>query len=179
VVRAGDFFGPKAGNNWFSQGLVKPGLTVKAISLPGAAGVGHQWSYLPDVARTMVELVQRRETLEPFATFQMEGHWDADGRQMAEAIIRVVMRRGGAKPVASAFPWWFTAVAAPFMLTMREIREMRYLWSTPVRMGNAKLQAALGHESHTPLDEAVEAALVGMGCLEVASGPAPESQANH
>jgi hypothetical protein len=26
IVRAGDFFGPKAGNNWFSQGLVKAGL---------------------------------------------------------------------------------------------------------------------------------------------------------
>jgi hypothetical protein len=32
-------------------------------------------------------------------------------------------------------------------------------------MSNAKLVAALGQEPHTPLDEAVEAALVGMGCL--------------
>ena len=32
-------------------------------------------------------------------------------------------------------------------------------------MDNAKLLATLGHEPHTPLDEAVEAALVGMGCL--------------
>src|SRR3990167_6609751 len=79
VVRAGDFFGPKPGNSWFSQGLIKPGLPVKTISLPGAPGVGHQWSYLPDVARTMVELVQRREALEPFAVFHMAGPWDADG----------------------------------------------------------------------------------------------------
>jgi nucleoside-diphosphate-sugar epimerase len=49
IVRAGDFFGPTAGNNWFSQGLVKPGLPVKTISYPGRRGVGHQWSYLPDV----------------------------------------------------------------------------------------------------------------------------------
>src|ERR1700740_3052756 len=26
ILRLGDFFGPKAGNNWFSQGLVKPNL---------------------------------------------------------------------------------------------------------------------------------------------------------
>jgi nucleoside-diphosphate-sugar epimerase len=165
VVRAGDFFGPKAGNNWFSQGLVKPGLPVKAISLPGAPGVGHQWSYLPDVARTMVELVQRRATLEPFAAFQMEGHWDADGTQMAAAIGRVVARHGGAQPKVSAFPWWFTAVAAPFVPTLRELREMRYLWSTPLRMTNTKLQAALGREPHTPLDEAVEATLLGLGSM--------------
>jgi nucleoside-diphosphate-sugar epimerase len=165
VVRAGDFFGPRPGNNWFSQGLVKPGQPVKSISLPGSPGVGHQWSYLPDVARTMLELVQRRDTLEPFVTFHMAGHWDADGRQMAEAITRVVVRRGGAKPSMGAFPWWLIALVAPFVTTLRELREMRYLWKTPVRMDNAKLVAALGREPHTPLDEAVEAALVGMGCL--------------
>ena len=27
IVRAGDFFGPRAGNNWFSQGLIKPRKT--------------------------------------------------------------------------------------------------------------------------------------------------------
>jgi nucleoside-diphosphate-sugar epimerase len=55
IVRAGDFFGPKAGNNWFSQGLVKPGESVTAISNPGRRGVGHLWSYLPDAARTIIE----------------------------------------------------------------------------------------------------------------------------
>lgn len=165
VVRAGDFFGPKLGNSWFSQGLVKPGQTVKAMNLPGTSGVGHQWSYLPDVARTMVELLQRREALAPFAAFHMAGHWDADGTQLAEAICRVVMRRGGAKPALRAFPWWLTALAAPFVTTLRELREMRYLWQTPVSMGNTKLLAVLGREPHTPLDEAVEATLQGMGCF--------------
>ncbi len=168
VVRAGDFFGPKPGNSWFSQGLIKPGLPVKAISLPGASGVGHQWSYLPDVARTMVELVQRRDTLAPFAVFHMAGHWDADGTQMAAAIRRVVVKHGGAQPKVSAFPWWLMALIAPFVTTIRELREMRYLWTQPVAMDNTYLLATLGHEPHTPLDEAVEAALVGMGCLPAA-----------
>ncbi len=165
VVRAGDFFGPKLGNSWFSQGMLKPGQPVKSIRVPNAPGVGHQWSYLPDVARTMVALVQRRETLEPFAAFHMQGHWDADGTQLAAAISRVVVKRGGAEPKVSAFPWWLMALIAPFVPTIRELREMRYLWTTRVEMVNAKLVAELGHEPHTPLDEAVEAALVGMGCL--------------
>ncbi len=165
VVRAGDFFGPKPGNSWFSQGLLKPNQPVKVVNLPGAKGVGHQWSYLPDVARTMVELVQCRDTLEPFAAFHMAGHWDADGTEIAAAISRVVVKRGAAKPSVRAFPWWLTAMAAPFVPTLRELREMRYLWSTPVSQNNAKLLAVLGHEPHTPLDEAVEAALQGMGCL--------------
>lgn len=177
VVRAGDFFGPKPGNSWFSQGLIKPGLPVKAISLPGAPGAGHQWSYLPDVARTMVELVQRRDTLEPFAAFHMAGHWDADGTQLAAAISRVVVKRGGAQPRLNAFPWWLAALAAPFVPTLRELREMRYLWNTQVEMSNAKLVEALGHEPHTPLDEAVEAALMGMGCLAIEKAPMPKPAA--
>ncbi len=76
IVRAGDFFGPRAGNNWFSQGLVKPGTPVKQVQVPGDSGVGHQWGYLPDVARTMIELIKRREKLGAFETFHMAGHWD-------------------------------------------------------------------------------------------------------
>jgi nucleoside-diphosphate-sugar epimerase len=170
IVRAGDFFGPKAGNNWFSQGLVKPGKPATAVSNPGRRGVGHQWSYLPDVARTMVELLARRDSLEPFATFHMAGHWDADGSQMVEAIQRVVARRTGRKPRIVAFPWWLLSLAAPFVATFREMREMRYLWREPIRMDDARLIAALGREPHTPLDEALEATLVGLGCFSTAAG---------
>jgi hypothetical protein len=45
----------------------------------------------------MVELLARRDSLGPFDTFHMAGHWDADGSQMAEAIQRVVARRTGRK----------------------------------------------------------------------------------
>ena len=166
LVRAGDFFGPKLGSSWFSQGMLKPGQPVKSISVPNAPGMGHQWSYLPDVARTMVELLQLRSTLDPFAAFHTAGHWDADGTQLAEAICRVVVKRGGVKPKVRAFPWWLTVLAAPFVPTLRELCQIHYLWSTRVKMSNAKLVSTLGHEPHTPLDEAVEAALEGMGCLQ-------------
>lgn len=167
VVRAGDFFGPRVGNSWFSQGLVKPGLPVRHVSLPGTPGIGHQWSYVPDVARTMIELLQRREQLEPFADFHMAGHWDDDGRQIGEAIKRVVMRHDGTAPVLRPFPWWAITLVSPFIETLREMREMRYLWKTPVRMDNAKLLHVLGHEPHTPLDQAIETTLQAIGCLPV------------
>ena len=54
IVRAGDFFGPRAANNWFSQGMVTPGKRITAITYPGRRGVGHQWAYLPDVGETSV-----------------------------------------------------------------------------------------------------------------------------
>ncbi|HEY0207919.1 NAD-dependent epimerase/dehydratase family protein [Acerihabitans sp.] len=164
VVRAGDFFGPRAGNNWFSQGVIKPGRAVKVINRPGKAGIGHQWCYLPDIADTMVVLLARRDALSPFSTFHMAGHWDDDGMQMAQAIRRVVVRHGG-QPVLRAFPWWLTSLLAPLAPTLRELREMRYLWRQPVRLDNRRLMAMLGSEPHTPLEQAVETTLMGLGCL--------------
>lgn len=173
IVRAGDFFGPKAGNNWFSQGLVKMGKPVGTVSDPGRSGIGHQWSYLPDVARTMVELLARRGSLEDFACFHMAGHWDADGTRMSGAIRSVVARRTGTEPRVAKFPWWLLTLASPFVTTFREMREMRYLWKTPVRMDNVRLVAFLGREPHTPLEQAVEASLEGLGCLRSASVAVP------
>jgi nucleoside-diphosphate-sugar epimerase len=165
IVRAGDYFGPRAGNNWFSQGLIKPGQPVTTVNMPGEPGVGHQWAYLPDVARTMVELLARREQLNAFATFHMAGHWDVDGKQMVDAIRQVVERRSGVRPGTRAFPWWLLRLASPFVATARELLEMRYLWRHPVQMRNDRLTAIIGREPHTPLQDAVEATLVGLECL--------------
>lgn len=165
IVRAGDFFGPKARNNWFSQGLVKPGKRPARIMNPGTAGVGHGWAYLPDVARTMIELIACRAALDPFACFHMQGHWDDDGRQFAAAIQRVVALHTKQTPTISRFPWWSLAVAAPFSETLRELREMRYLWQTPVRLDNRRLVDTLGHEPCTPLDVALTATLADLQCF--------------
>ncbi|KQU76977.1 hypothetical protein ASE08_11360 [Rhizobacter sp. Root16D2] len=177
IVRSGDFFGPKLGNSWLSQGMLKPGQPVTAISNPADAGVGHQWAYLPDVARTMVELLGRRDSLAAFERFHLGGHWDATGRQIAEAVQRVVARRTGQTPRITRTPWWLLRLMAPFVATLREMMEMRYLWQRPVRLANDRLLAVLGREPHTPLDEAIEATLVGLGCLDARRQPAGDKPA--
>lgn len=162
IVRAGDFFGPNAANNWFSQGLVTPGRPVSTITYPGLPRVGHQWAYLPDVAETMVQLLEKGDALERFAVFHMQGHWDADGTQMIDAI-----RRSAGNPGIKVrrMPWHLMRLASPFVPLFRELVEMRYLWSTPVRMTNERLTAMLGAEPHTPLDVAVRNTLIGLGCI--------------
>lgn len=54
---------------------------------------------------------------------------------------------------------------SPFVTVFREMLELRYLWKRPMRLDNAKLVAFLGAEPHTPIDAAVHATLVGLGCL--------------
>lgn len=165
IVRAGDFFGPGAANNWFSQGLVKPGRPVTAVSNPGRAGIGHQWAYLPDVAETICRLVACETTLDTFSRFHMNGHWDADGTRMPATIARVAAVASGRAVRVQPLPWWLLTMLSPFVTTLREMQEMRYLWRQPVRLNNRRLLAALGEEPHTPLDEAVRATLAGLGCI--------------
>jgi nucleoside-diphosphate-sugar epimerase len=163
VVRAGDFFGPRSGNNWFSQ-LVKAGRPVRAVSYPGSPEVGHAWAYLPDLAATMLELAEKEASLASFEVVHFRGHWMERGVEMAEAIARVV---GNPGLRIGSFPWAALYLMAPFVATCREILEMRYLWKTPVALDNARLLSLLGEEPHTPLDVAVRAALEGLGCLQI------------
>jgi nucleoside-diphosphate-sugar epimerase len=162
IIRAGDFFGPGAANNWFSQALVKPGRPISTITYPGAPGIGHQWAYLPDVAETMGRLLESSANLENFAVFHMEGHWDVDGTQMIGAIHRAA---GDPRIRVARMPWSLMRLLSPFVPLLRELGEMRYLWNTPVRMDNKRLRSVLGAEPHTPLDAAIGATLVSLGYL--------------
>ena len=162
IVRAGDFYGPGAVNSWFSQGLITAGEPVRSITYPGKTGTGHQWAYLPDVAETMARLLDRRDTLPPFATYHMEGFWDANGTRMIAAIRRAV---NNPALKVRRFPWWLMPFADPFVPFFKELREMRYVWEEPLRMQNDRLVATIGAEPWTPIDDAVQTSLVALGCL--------------
>ncbi|HET6969606.1 MAG TPA: NAD(P)H-binding protein [Phenylobacterium sp.] len=162
IVRAGDYFGAKAGNNWLSDGFIKPGRPVTAVTYPGPLTVAHAFAYLPDVAETFVRLLDT--DLGDFEVFQMQGH-EVTGHQLVEALETAVRRK---LPVRR-LPWFAIAAIAPFNETLREMQEMRYLWDRRVVMSNAHLVAKLGAEPRTPLVDALRTALQGLGCLPEAA----------
>lgn len=156
IVRFGDFYGGKGGNNWFRQGLVTPGKRLAAITDPGTKGVGHAWAYLPDAAEAIAQFLDRSDALDRFARFHFAGHWDADGTAMIRAIGTALGRPD--MPV-KRLPWPLLGLAGLFQQMPRELYRMRYIWRTPIRLENARLAAFLGSEPHTPLVEAVKATL--------------------
>jgi nucleoside-diphosphate-sugar epimerase len=162
IVRFGDFFGPKPGNNWFSQGMIKPHTPVSTVTDPGKKGVGHDWAYLPDAGETFAQLMDREPELQDFARFHFRGFWDADGTEMIAAIRRVVNKPS--LPVRS-LPWFIFRVASPFSEKMRELYATRPLWQIPIELDNTRLVQFLGQEPHTPIDTAMEITLRGLGSL--------------
>ncbi|WP_157216673.1 NAD-dependent epimerase/dehydratase family protein [Flavisphingomonas formosensis] len=160
IVRAGDFYGPRSGNSWLAQGMVPTAGPVKRVFNPARAGVGHGWAYLPDLAETMVRLLERRDELTDFDCFQFGGTWVDDNRAFAEAV-----RQAAGCPAAPIypFPWPIVHAIAPFNETAREMREMIYLWRRPLRLLDGKLRRFLGQVPATSLDEALRTTLQGLG----------------
>jgi nucleoside-diphosphate-sugar epimerase len=163
IVRFGDFFGPKPGNNWFSQGMVSPNRPLKSITYPGRNGVGHDWAYLPDAGEAFTQLMDREAELENFASFHFRGFWDKDGTEMITAIRRVT---GKPSLPVKALPWFLFKLASPFNETLRELYATRPLWTTPIQLDNTRLVRFLGKEPNTDLDRAVETTLQALGCLD-------------
>ena len=156
VVRAGDFFGPGAGNSWLTRGMVQARGRVRSVYNPGPPDVGHSWAYLPDLAETMVRLVEAERPMSAYEVVHFRGHWFKRGGEMAERVCRALgISRESVKP----FPWWAIKLASPFVNAFHEMLEMRYLWQVPLQLDNAKLQALIGAEAHTPLEDALAATL--------------------
>ena len=162
VVRAGDFFGPVSGSSWLTEGLVAKDKPLRSVTYPGRREIPHTWAYLPDLAETMARLTEIETTLPEVAVYNFGGH-QLTGTEMISALERVA----GRKLPVKGFPWLALRAVAPFVETLREMIEMRYIWDNAVLMDNARLVKTLGVEPHTPLETALRTALQGQGCLEV------------
>ena len=156
VVRAGDFFGPGAGNSWLTRGMVRARGRVRSVYNPGPREVGHSWAYVPDLAETMVRLVECARPMSTYEVFHFRGHWLEHGVEMAEGVCSVF---GISNRRIKPFPWWAIKLASPIVNALREMLEMRYLWQIPLELDNTKLQALMGAETHTPLEDALAATL--------------------
>ncbi|MET0308143.1 MAG: NAD(P)H-binding protein [Sphingomonas sp.] len=162
ILRTGDFFGPRPGNSWLSQGMIRPGAPVTSITNPASKGVGHAWAYLPDVGETFARLLDRDRELPRFARYHFSGFWDGDGEDFASWIAA---RAGRPAAKVRRMPWALLPLIAPFNQTMRELIEMRTYWRHPVRLDNRTLVDLLGEEPRTPMAEALPATLKALGCL--------------
>lgn len=159
VLRAGDFFGPAAENTWFAQIPVRRGGRVRKIRSFETSGVGHSWAYLPDLGETFAILATREADLPAHVVYHFAGHWTLPGATMAQAVRHTFVVCGEAPLRIAPFPWLAVKLLTPFVPFLREAREMLWLWRHPLRLDNARLARAIGHEPHTPLIAALAATL--------------------
>jgi nucleoside-diphosphate-sugar epimerase len=159
TLRAGDFFGAGSGS-WFDMFVAKS-IRRGKLTYPGPLDVMHAWAYLPDLARTFVALAQMRQTLEANAVFHFAGH-GVTGNEFLQALETVAHARGITPQggfTHGAVPWGFYRLLKRFVPILREVVEMEYLWRTPHSLNQDRLVNAIGEVPHTPLVQALAAAL--------------------
>lgn len=167
VIRAGNFFGSGTGS-WLDLAMAKR-LPSGRFTYPGEPGVATAWAYLPDLARSFVEVARRRDRLARFATLHFAGHslTREDWVVAAEALARERHWIGPHEPLrVGAFAWPLLRLLGLAVPTLQALCDMRYLWDTPHALANDRLVALTGQEPRTPLPLALRAALADLGLLE-------------
>jgi nucleoside-diphosphate-sugar epimerase len=162
VLRAGDFYGggDEGAGSWFDRVITRY-VAQGRLTYPGPLNVVHAWAYLPDLAATLVRLVEARVQFGQFETFGFPGH-AVTGAEMTRAIGQALHRR----LKVSGMPWPFLRMLGIVVPTFRELAEMAYLWQVPHRIDGRKLEAAIGAIPHTPFETAIMDTLEGLGLLK-------------
>jgi nucleoside-diphosphate-sugar epimerase len=153
VVRAGDYLDTEASGNWFDMIIAKP-LSKGRISYPAPVDIPHAFTFLPDVAATMVALAEKRRTLGLFEDVAVPSY-SLTGEEMAKAISHVTGREIIAKPMA----WWPIRMASIVWPLGRSLIEMNYLWRKPHFIDASRHAALCPELIQTPLDEVLLQAL--------------------
>ncbi|MGW6705815.1 NAD-dependent epimerase/dehydratase family protein [Streptomyces sp. NPDC054956] len=151
-VRASDFFGPGVTDGGHLAGRVVPQLLRgKAVSTLGDPDAPHSWTYLPDVARALVEVAgEERAWGRPWHVPTLP---PLSFREMAD---RLAARSGTAPAVVRRLPPAVLAVAGLFSPLLRELKEVRYQFDRPFVLDSSAYEAAFTVRA-TPVDEQVEA----------------------
>lgn len=153
VVRAGDYLDTQASGNWFDMIIAKP-INKGKISYPGHLNRPHAFTFLPDVAATMVSLAEKRHSLGLFEDVPVPS-FTLTGEELARAISTVVRRKIAAKRMA----WWPISIARIAWPMGRALVEMRYLWDKPHHIDASRHAALCDDVAMTPLHVALTQAL--------------------
>lgn len=151
-VRASDFFGPGVTDGGHLAARVMPQLLRgKPVSVLGDPDTPHSWSYVPDVARALVEVAGREQawgrawhvpTEPPLPIREMTDRLAAQARVKPVAVRRL-------SPVV-------LRAASLFSPLLRELQEIRYQFDRPFVMDSTAYRTEFGGGA-TPLAEQLEA----------------------
>jgi nucleoside-diphosphate-sugar epimerase len=153
LLRAGDFIDTQASGNWFDMILTKS-LGRGRLTYPGLPNIQHNWAYLPDYARAVVDLCEANLGLRPNIELGFPGY-NLTGQDLAQSLNKVTQR----EVVLKEMSWIPLRLAAPFWPLAKEILTMRYLWNHPHSLDTSDFTTALPEFQSTDISSALKKAL--------------------
>ena len=153
LLRAGDYIDDQPSGNWFDR-VIAAKVARGRLSYPGDPDVDHAWAYLPDIARAAVALAEIRDQLDAFEDILFAGY-TLSGRDLVRHAEEAVGRTVRLTKVS----WLPIQVARPVWPMAKHLLEMRYLWSMPHRLDDARFKTLVPDFRATPASEAIATAL--------------------
>jgi nucleoside-diphosphate-sugar epimerase len=152
IGRAPDYYGPRGTSSVAGETVFGRILAGKKPQWTGRLDQPHTFHYLPDIARGLLVLADRRE-----ADGQV-WHLPAAGPLTAQQFFDLIAEAAG-QPVpvhASIAGPALLAVAGLFSPLLREMRETAYQFRAPFVIDASKFEAAFGYLEPTPHRDAVQ-----------------------
>ncbi|MFD0270081.1 NAD-dependent epimerase/dehydratase family protein [Streptomyces sp. NPDC127106] len=151
-VRASDFFGPGVTDGGHLAARVVPALLRgKPVSTLGDPDAPHSWTYLPDVARALVEVAGEERAR------GRSWHVPTGPALSVREMVGRLAEQAGTGPVAvRRLPPAVLAAAALFSPLLRELKEVRYQFDRPFVVDSSAYEAEFAVRA-TPLDRQIEA----------------------
>ncbi|MEJ8561450.1 NAD-dependent epimerase/dehydratase family protein [Yoonia sp. GPGPB17] len=153
VLRAGNFIDP-AGNGDIMSMLIMRDIKKGKITAAADPDTLQSYAYVPDWGRAAVRLAEKRAELAMFEDVPFPGH-----AFTTTDLQRCVENHTKRSIKINRFPWWMMTILSPFWELAREMREMRYLYAMPHRIGSAKFDRLVPEFEPTDLEQVMLAGL--------------------
>jgi nucleoside-diphosphate-sugar epimerase len=151
-ARASDFFGPGETSSHFARMIprVLAGKTVRVFGDPGAP---HSWTYIPDVARTLVTLARDERA------WGRPWHVPTNPPiSQREAVAALASLTGVPVPPVRSIPGWVVGAGGLVSPLLRELREILYQFERPFVLDSTAISETFGLQP-TRMHEALSATL--------------------
>lgn len=152
IGRAADFFGPRVLNSALGERVFPAALEHKPVVLLGNINLPHSYSYMKDVARGLIILGERDESLG--RDWLLPVSPAATQREMCDRIGKEL----GYPLRVQAIPKLIVRLLGISNIQMREFVEMMYQYTEPQIVDSSAFVQTFGMDA-TPLDEALRATI--------------------
>ena len=146
IARASDFVGPRVINASMGERVVPRVIAGKSVSVIGRTDVAHSFTYMPDVAATLVALATDERALG--RAWHVPSAPAVSQRRFVEALAEAA----GTTVAVKTIPWPMIAALGVVVPFMKELRETRYQFTDTFVVDSSAATATFGIEA-TPLEQ--------------------------
>jgi len=152
ILRPPDFYGPESELSYASD-IFKAALEGRPANVIGPVDTPHEFVFVPDVAKTLIALSNHEAAYGQ--SWNLAGPGVITTKQFAEMAFTAAGQKLRLR-VAGKRTLNMLGIFKPML---REIAEMNYLWTTPVKLDDSRLRRLLPELRKTSYEEGIRLTL--------------------